>query len=146
MRFTTLVGLFFSALSVSAQSSLSDPTTNELLGELAQLPKCAVRPRTAEGFIIHSRYKANDRYRPHVWHHHCPSRAVPSVISTAFVPTRSTSQPARNASSPAVQSKKPCVRPDFVVVLYNLLADSSHQWLKDGSKKHAKRHSVIQGP
>jgi hypothetical protein len=134
MRFATLVGLFFSALSVSAQSSLSDPTTSELLGELAQLPKCAVRPRTAEGFIIHLRYKANDRYRPHAWHHHCPSRVVPSVISTAFVPTRSTSQPARNASSPAVQSKKPCVRPDFVVVLYNLLADSS----TSGSKMAAK--------
>ena len=47
MRFTTLVGLFFSALSVSAQTSLSDPTTSELLGELAQLPKCAVRTRTS---------------------------------------------------------------------------------------------------
>jgi hypothetical protein len=50
MRFATLAGLFFSALTVSAQTSLSDPTTSELLGELAQLPKCAVRTRTTKRF------------------------------------------------------------------------------------------------
>jgi hypothetical protein len=90
MRFATLAGLFFSALAVSAQSSLSDPTTSELLGELAKLPTCAVRTRTPKGFIIHPRHKANNHYRPHVWHHHCPCRVVPLVTSTACVPTRST--------------------------------------------------------
>lgn len=42
MRFATLAGLFFSALSVSAQTAQTDAATNELLGELAELPKCAV--------------------------------------------------------------------------------------------------------
>jgi len=51
MRFATLAGLFFSALAVSAQTSQTDATTSELLGELAQLPKCAVRTRTAKTFV-----------------------------------------------------------------------------------------------
>jgi hypothetical protein len=42
MRLAIIAGLFFSALSVTAQSAEETAATNELLVELTKLPTCAV--------------------------------------------------------------------------------------------------------
>jgi len=117
MHFTTLVGLFFSAFSVAAQSTQTDAATTELLGELAQLPTCAVCTCFTNSS---SKPVANGHDRLPAYHHHFPSRSVLLVILTACVPTRRTSQQARNAFSLAAQLKKPCVRLNSTAVPFSL--------------------------
>jgi len=85
MRLLTIAGLFFPALSVSAQSTDASAAMSELLAELAKLPACAVR---YDNDLLMSATDLDDRH--HVWPRQSRFRSAHLAISLVCVPMRRT--------------------------------------------------------